>query len=367
MSLSGNLRTMDLPELLQWVAMGRKTGTLSFIRGKVKNYIYLNEGLIISSRSNEPTKQLGHYLLFRGKLTESQLKRGLDIHTASRTVLGKVLVQLGYITEEEVAAALANRTEEVVYDLFLWEDGYFHFTPDSYKLEDLFVIRLDINSVLFEGVRRKDEWGRIRAVFPGNEVILAVTPGADLRNVALKPVQKKLLFLVTLGKTISQMILELHGSDFSVNFELFQLYEMGLVEVKEVLEVPVPEQDLKTLVNRGLDLMSMRKYPEAMAVFQEVLKQDPQNAIADEQTEIAERAICEDYYRGPIPPQKVPFLIVPESTLTRAALTPQEGFVASRINGVWDVKSIVMLSPLRETEILQTIDKLIRMKLAALR
>lgn len=367
MSLSGNLKTMDLPELLQWVAMGRKTGTLSFIRGKVKNYIYLKEGLIISSRSNEPTKQLGHYLLFQGKLTESQLKRGLDLCASSRTVLGKVLVHLGYVTEEDVAHALSNRTEEVVYDLFLWEDGYFHFTPDSYRVEDLFVIRLDINSVLFEGVRRKDEWGRIRAVFPGNEVILGTPAAADPRSHALNPVQKKLLFLVTLGKTVSQMILELHGSDFSVNFELLQLYEMGLVEVKQVLEVPAPEQDLKSLVTRGLDLMSARKYSDAMAVFQAVLKQDPQNAIADEQTEIAERAICEDFYRGSIPSHKVPYLLVPESALTRASLTPQEGFVASRINGMWDVKSIVMLSPLRETEILQTIDKLMRMKLAALR
>jgi hypothetical protein len=367
MSLSGNLKTMDLPELLQWVAMGRKTGTLSFIRNKVKNYIYLKDGLIISSRSNEPTKQLGHYLLFQGKLTEAQLKRGLDIHMATRVVLGRVLVGEGFITEEEVARALGNRTEEVVYDLFLWEDGYFQFTPDSYKLEDLFVIRLEINSVLFEGVRRKDEWVRIRSVFPGNEVVLAMRQHADLRGVTLSPVQKKLLFLVTLGKTISQMILELHGSDFSTNFELFQLYELGLVEVKEVREIPVPEQDLKGLVNKGLDLMARSKHSEALAVFQEVLKQDPQNVVADEQTEIAERAICEGYYRGSIPASRIPYLLVPESALTRASLTHQEGFVASRINGAWDVKSIVMLSPLREIEILQTIDKLIQMKLAALR
>jgi hypothetical protein len=367
MSLSGNLKTMDLAELLQWVSMGRKTGTLTFIRNKSKNYIYLLNGRIISSRSNEPTKHLGQFLLFHGKITEVQLKQALDIHVMTRTMLGKILVQEGFLTEDDVSRALADRTQEVIYDLFLWDDGYFHFTPEGYRVEDLVVIQLDINSILFEGVRRKDEWTRIRAAFPSNEVVLSLRRGADFRGFALTPLQKKLLYLITLGKTISEMILETHGSDFSVNFELFQLHDTGLIEVKEIRETAVPEQDVKTLVNKGLDLMSKKKYAEAVTVFQEVLRQDPQNMVADEQTEIAERAICEEYYRTSIPAEKVPYLIVPESSLTRASLTPQEGFVASRINGAWDVKSIVMLSPLREIEILQTLDKLMRSRLVALR
>ena len=52
MSLSGNLKTMDLAELLQWVTLGRKTGSLAFIRNKVKNYVYFRDGSIVSSRSN---------------------------------------------------------------------------------------------------------------------------------------------------------------------------------------------------------------------------------------------------------------------------------------------------------------------------
>ena len=51
----------------------------------------------------------------------------------------------------------------------------------------------------------------------------------------------------------------------------------------------------------------------------------------------------------------------------RYNLTHEEGFVASRINGTWDVKSIVMLSPLREIEILQALEKMLKMGLIALR
>jgi tetratricopeptide (TPR) repeat protein len=368
MSLSGNLKTMDLAELLQWVTIGRKTGSLTFVQNKTKNHIYFKNGHIISSRSNEPTKQLGHFLLFQGKITELQLKRALEIQQQTRAVLGKILIQEGFITQEDVEKALKGRTEEVIYDLFLWEDGYFHFTSNGYNLAELIVINLDINAIIFEGVRRKDDWVRIRKAFPSNEVVLAVRSSeVDLKTLALTPLQKKLLFFATRGKTISEIILELHGSDFLVTYELLQLYENGVVEVAEIRATPPVRDDPAKLFNKGLELMQNARHAEAIAAFQEVLRLDPQNAWADEKIEEAEKAICSDLYRETVPSQKVPYFLVPEASLMRHALTHREGFVASRINGAWDVKSIVMLSPLREIEILQALDKLIKMGLVGLK
>ncbi len=367
MSLSGNLKTMDLAELLQWVTLGRKNGSLVFIRNKVKNYIYFRDGRIVSSRSNEPTKQLGHFLLFQGKISETQLKRALDLQQAHHHHLGKILVQEGYIGQEEVEKALVDRTQEVIYDLFLWDDGYFHFASSGYNLEDLILINLDINSILFEGVRRKDEYARIREVFPSNDVLLSLRPGADPKLLSLTPLQKKLLFLVTRGKTISEMILEMHGSDFLVNNELFHLYDKGVLEVQAVLEMPAAQQDPANLIDRGVELMEAKKYREAIAVFQEVQRLDPRITSVDHHMEQAERALCQEIYAGSISPNKVPFFLVPETSLTRYNLTHQEGFVASRINGSWDLKSIVMLSPLREVEILQIVEKLLKMKLIGLK
>ncbi len=367
MSLSGNLKTMDLAELLQWVTLGRKTGSLTFVRNKTKNSIFFKDDRIISSKSNEPNRQLGHYLLFQGKINELQLKRALEIQMQTRTVLGKILAQEGMVSQEEAAKALIGRTEEVIYDLFLWEEGYFNFTANGFNLDELILINLDINSIIFEGVRRKDEWVRIRKVFPSNNVVLAIRPDADLKSLALKPIQKKLLYLISQGKTTSDMILELHGSDFQVNFELFQLYEMNVVEVQEVRETPPTRDDPGVLIDRGLELMRAKKYQEAIAVLQESLQLEPQNGRADELIEQAERALCQDLYRTTTPANRIPYFVMPESALTRFKLSNQEGFVASRINGSCDVKSIVMLSPLRELDILQILDKLLKLELIALK
>jgi hypothetical protein len=358
---------MDLAELLQWVTMGRKTGSLAFARNKTKNYIFFRDGQIISSRSNEPNKQLGHFLLFQGKITEAQLKRALEIQAQNRLILGKILVQEGFVCQEDVEKALIGRTEEVIYDLFLWEDGYFHFTANGYNLQELILINLELNSIIFEGVRRKDEWARIRSVFPSHGAVLSLRPEAEVKSLVLTPLQKKLLFLLTLKKTISEIILEVHGSDFLVSYELFQLYEKGILEISEVRGGPVVVKDPVKLFNKGMELMQNRQYADAMGIFQEVLRLDPQNAWADEQIEIAEKAICREFYRSSIPENRIPYFLGPQSALTRHNLTHQEGFVASRINGTWDVKSIVMLAPLREIEILQTLDKLMKMELIGLK
>jgi hypothetical protein len=367
MSVSGNLKTMDLAELLQWVALGRKTGALAFARNKTRNYIFFRDGQIISSRSNEPNKQLGHFLLFQGKITETQLRRALEIQAQNRLLLGKILVQERFVSQEVVEKALVKSTEEVIYDLFLWEDGYFRFAVNGYNVQNLILINLELNSVIFEGVRRKDEWARIRSVFPSNGVVLSLRPDADIKGLVFTPLQKKLLFLLTLKKTISEIILELHGSDFLVSFELLQLYEMGILAISEIRGKPTVAKDPMKFFKKGMELMQNGRYSDAVRIFQEILRLDPQNARADEQIEIAERAICKEFYAGSMQASKTPYFLVPQSTLARHNLSNQEAFVASRINGSSDVKSIVMLAPVREIEILQTLDKLMKLNLIALK
>jgi tetratricopeptide (TPR) repeat protein len=121
------------------------------------------------------------------------------------------------------------------------------------------------------------------------------------------------------------------------------------------------------IFGRGLALLETGNYQEAIAAFQETLRLDPQNAEAHEQIEMAESAICRDLYERSLPKHKIPYFAVPVTSLTSYNLTHQEGFVASRINGAWDIKTIVMLAPLREIEVLQTLDRLIKLSILALR
>ena len=56
----------------------------------------------------------------------------------------------------------------------------------------------------------------------------------------------------------------------------------------------------------------------------------------------------------------LPELAITIPELTERTFSPHEGFVLSRINGQWDVKSIMKISPMKELEVLMIFQHLLR-------
>jgi hypothetical protein len=54
----------------------------------------------------------------------------------------------------------------------------------------------------------------------------------------------------------------------------------------------------------------------------------------------------------------VPVLNHPMEELIGFSFTPNEAFILSRVNGLWDVRSIAKISPFTETEVLRVFQKL---------
>src|SRR6187401_1834074 len=118
MAIQGTLKTMNLTDLLQFLAAGRKSGTLKFDCGKVTKQIYFKNGMIVGSKSNDPREYLGQVLLHYGKVEELQLKVAREIQRTTGAKLGEVLVEQGFLTEDDVLNILKTRTLDAIYDLF---------------------------------------------------------------------------------------------------------------------------------------------------------------------------------------------------------------------------------------------------------
>ena len=88
MAIHGTLKTMSLTDLLQFLAAGRKTGTLNFDRGKITKQVYFQNGQIVGSKSNDPKEYLGQVLLHYGKLDEAQLQAAREAQRTSGVKLG---------------------------------------------------------------------------------------------------------------------------------------------------------------------------------------------------------------------------------------------------------------------------------------
>src|SRR6186713_1785661 len=132
MSLTGNLRTMDLPDVLQWIAGGRKTGTLHLDRGAVIKRIAFVDGIIQNSWSNDPRESLGQFLIRDGLVTEEQLFTALLNQEQQGRFLGAILVTEDVLSESDLRESLRTKAVESIYDLFLWPEGQFEFKEGEF-------------------------------------------------------------------------------------------------------------------------------------------------------------------------------------------------------------------------------------------
>ncbi|HEY8849037.1 MAG TPA: DUF4388 domain-containing protein, partial [Thermoanaerobaculia bacterium] len=171
MGVSGNLRSMQPGDLLQWLSLGQKSGTLVVTSKSVEKRIFFKSGRVISSASNSPREYLGQFLISHGYLTEEELVKAMEVQHQSGILLGKILVMIEVIGEQDLQRLMRLKAEEEIYEIFLWQDAEFHFIDDELPTMEMVPLQVDVTGIIMEGTRRVDEWTRIREVVPNDTVV----------------------------------------------------------------------------------------------------------------------------------------------------------------------------------------------------
>jgi hypothetical protein len=367
MSLGGNLRTMPVPDVLQWIAMGQKTGTLHLTRGSLEKRIVFKDGLIITSWSNDPRESLGQFLLRDRRLSEEELFMALLRQEEEGLLVGSIIVNDGTVDEAALRSTLQTKAEETIYELFLWPDGRFEFKEGELPRNLVFQVSLSVQAVVLEGIKRVDDWERIRKVFPSPDTTFT-RAGPPEENE--DPIEGELLKLVDAGKSLFEISLHLHRSEFETAALLYDLYARDRVAVDEVgeeegtIDAVGAIRDLLGLAYRSLQ---ERNYDGAQEAYKKVLDIDRLNQHAKKGLlELARRRQGERAAKL-VPLDKVPVLVMEMAALTREHFDPQEGFILSRLNGQWDVRSILKLCPMPEQEALMIFARLLERHVIELR
>jgi hypothetical protein len=358
---------MSLTDLLQFLAAGRKSGTLKFDRENISKQVYFENGLIVGSKSNDPREYLGQVLLHYGKVDDSQLQVAREIQRTSGAKLGEVLVQLGFMTEDEVLDILKTRTLDAIYDLFVWNEGEFEFYDDEPLPADLILIEVEPTTVIMEGIYRLDELARYRTLIPSDRSIVELNAGWT-SSLKLGKEYRRILYFVEKRMTVAEICYHMHASAFHVYGQLYTLIGEGVARVAgELPEEKVAKlADIEDLPESVTEMIwsAQRKLesdPEAaLLIIQKALQQQPNNADAQRLLVDAEEAFVKHVYANDLSPKAVPQLLVAPSDLTLQQIDPQAGFVLSRINGSWDIQSILSICPFREADCLRMIRDLLQ-------
>jgi hypothetical protein len=353
MALTGDLSTIVIGDVLSWAAARRKSGTVEIKRRSTRKRLVLRAGRIQSSWSNDPRETLGQALIRERLLDEQQLFEALLEQEKSRLKLGAILVGRGVLGEAELVRILRWKAEEIVYALFLWGDGRFEFQDAAPSDQvDTVNIDLEIAAVVREGTNRAEEWARIREVFPSSAITFKVTRaafGAD------DPVERQVLGLAAAGKTLAAISLETRRSEFETARVLMTLRGRGAVEAAPVLDDgassdPVGAIDL--LLRAGAQSLADKRFDAALEAYERVLVLDALNQEAKKGLVALADARRADKLLKRVPLDRIPTLKMGSVALSQQRFDSHEGFVLSRINGEWDVRSILKLCPMPEDEAL---------------
>jgi len=369
MGIGGNLATMSVVDLLQFLETGQKSGVLRVSRESVTKEIFLEKGSIIGSTSTDPKEYFGQFLLHYGKIDEPQLRVALENQRQQRQVpLGRILLSMGVFNETEMMELLHLRALEIMYELFLWEQADFQFEDQAPSPDNLIRIEIKPTSVIMEGVYRTDEWRRYTAVLPSDRVVLDLVPGRSPAGIKEGSDIPRILWLVKKRMTVGEICYNMHASPFHVYSRLYQLVADGVVQVideQPALAAPTPAEPESSggILQQIKDRLASESLFEALTLLQDLLEAQPGNPEASALLAAAEPRFVEQTCRETLTPEIVPKLQASLETVMTMGLGPKEGFILSRINGSWDVRSILSVCPFREAESLLILRKLLESKL----
>ncbi|MFL5508766.1 MAG: DUF4388 domain-containing protein [Gemmatimonadaceae bacterium] len=225
MAIKGSLKEASLPDVLQLLSMGKKTGCL-----------------------------------------------GLSFHDS----FGSIYFDNGRICH----AAIVNRpldTENSVYTLFTWTSGTFNFEQGVEPEEGAERVSVDPQSLLLEGARRVDEWSLIEKKIPSFDVVFSLDrPRLMMNRDPLSPEQEAMLPLIDGHRDINGLIRDSGLGEFEVGKALYGLLNANfLLPVGRKRTTPTLPRNASPLERRELASALYRAgmHDEALREFRALVEE----------------------------------------------------------------------------------------------
>ncbi len=179
MAFQGSLKELPLPDIIQLVSVSGKTGAFTLKSGDSTGQIYLRDGQIVHA----------------------------DVGELSG--------------------------EEAVYELAIWTEGDFVFTPGR-EVETTTIQKSNTN-LLMEAARRIDEWQVLSKKIPSTSLVPVFTTEVATTSVSFTPAEWRLICKIDERRSIEEVAAGLDTSPFDVCKLLYGLITSGLVALRESL------------------------------------------------------------------------------------------------------------------------------------
>ena len=275
MAIKGSLKEASLPDVIQLLFLGRRTGCLALADRHNFGTIYFEEGHIVYAAIVNRRDRLGDILVKSGRITQDTLQQAITRQEGDREhKLGEILVEIGALKREELENYIRLQIEEAVYYLFTWTSGTFNFEAGVRPEQEDFLVRINPEFLLLEGARRVDEWSLIEKKIPSFDLIFSVDPAhIGQSGPELTAEQQRVLPLLDGSRDVQAIIEESGLVEFEVGKALFGLITAGFAHRVGTSAAAVPKVNdgrVEEHRNLGIAFYKAAMLDEALREFRRV-------------------------------------------------------------------------------------------------
>jgi len=233
MTLKGNLREVSIIQILNLITLAKKSGTLDIEISGDKISMSFREGKLSYAQCDKEENSLADILHRNNKLSLNQYRiiKNKAVGMSDKE-LGLLLVNAGYISQEDILTSLANYFSGIVRRLFSWVEGVFKFEPGKFQPEGKIPVRIGLENLIIEGSRQSRELEQLQDEIPSLEmgVKFAQKP-ENIRNLNLSVEEWRVISYIDPKNTILQIARATKLNDLEIRRVIYSLLQAGVVEI----------------------------------------------------------------------------------------------------------------------------------------
>ncbi len=244
MTLSGNIESFPLSEVLRLAARSRQSGLLRIESGGVHGRVYFTDGLLTYATTRDHD-DLGGDLTQLGMIDPHKwypVERGEE-PIASALAQGT--------TNEDVRRFLAERVADVLVRLLRSRHGRFDFSEEA---QPTYITgqRFEVEEVLHGVEARVREWAEIEATIPvENATIHMARDLGDRDTITVDDTAWRILAALGSRSTVDGVADDTGLGDFVVAKTMADMVRKGLLEVKVASELDAHRERMNDTYGAG--------------------------------------------------------------------------------------------------------------------
>jgi len=230
-SLSGDLETIDLPDVLMMISQSSKTGIFTIRRGMEEKKLCFRKGMLVSASSTNDNEKLGEVMLETGLITNEKLLEARRKQTETEDRIGNILLTSGDITQDNLIQGLKAQASKIIMNLLSWWGGYFTFEEGEFPIPNKLVVGFDLKNIIIDAAASADEWLKVKRKIVSTDVIPRFNDDLPVSSdsAIISRVEWGVFSLIDGKKTVKELCSLSPYADMETCKLLTDLVEKGLV------------------------------------------------------------------------------------------------------------------------------------------